>query len=250
MILACAGLCILLIWAGAHYPDILATPGLATYLPQDANQETQHLHPFFEFLKLVVASLLGIVITSVHRFYHRDKSRSFEQAEILLCVAGALMMIIIGNSLARAFGVFGAASLVRFRTPVEDPEDTTMLFLLLGIGMACGLGSFRVAGLAAIFLCFCLFMLNHLGEHSPRLMLLDLKADGPEFPRAYVETVLAAQGVTFEPREITRGKDASIRYYVELAPATVLKTLTDQLMAASTPRIKSVAWESLKKRDG
>jgi len=160
------------------------------------------------------------------------------------------MMIIIGNSLARAFGVFGAASLVRFRTPVEDPEDTTMLFLLLGIGMACGLGSFGVAGLATVFLCGCLFMLNHLGERSLRLMLLDLRADGPEFPRAHVEALLAAQSVTFEAREMSHGKDASVRYYVELAPTAVLKTLTDQFMAGSTPRIKSVAWESVRKRDG
>ena len=58
-----------------------------------------------------------------------------------------MMMIIIGNSLARAFGIAGAAGIVRFRTPVDDPKDVTILFLLMGLGMATGLGAFAVAGL-------------------------------------------------------------------------------------------------------
>ena len=66
-----------------------------------------------------------------------------EQAQTLLCVSGAMMMIIIGNSLARAFGIAGAASIIRFRTPVDDPKDVTILFLLMGLGMSSGLGRSR-----------------------------------------------------------------------------------------------------------
>ena len=69
-----------------------------------------------------------------------------EQAQTLLCVSGAMMMIIIGNSLARAFGIAGAASIIRFRTPVDDPKDVTILFLLMGLGMSSGLGAVRGRG--------------------------------------------------------------------------------------------------------
>ena len=75
---------------------------------------------------------------------------------MLLCVSGAMMMIIIGNSLARAFGIAGAASIIRFRTPVDDPKDVTILFLLMGLGMSSGLGAFAVAGLGTAFLCIAL----------------------------------------------------------------------------------------------
>ena len=248
-VIAGLGLCILLIWAGVRWPSFLTVSGISAYLPQETVKEAPHLYPFFELLKLVVASILGIVVTSVHKYFHRGKSRSFEQAEILLCVAGALMMIIIGNSLARAFGVFGAASLIRFRTPVEDPEDTTMLFLLLGIGMACGLGSFGVAGLAALFLCLFLLILDHLGEQKPRAMVIELRSEGSEFPRVHVENIFGAHGVTFEPREVTHGKVTSIRYYVVLSPNTPLDALSDQLIAAGTSGIRSVTWESPGKRD-
>ena len=79
-----------------------------------------------------------------------------EQAQTLLCVSGAMMMIIIGNNLARAFGIAGAASIIRFRTPVDDPKDVTILFLLMGLGMSTGLGQFAVAGLGTAFLCVAL----------------------------------------------------------------------------------------------
>ena len=85
-----------------------------------------------------------------------------EQAQTLLCVSGAMMMIIIGNSLARAFGIAGAASIIRFRTPVDDPKDVTILFLLMGLGMSTGLGALAVAGLGTAFLCITLLVLGGL----------------------------------------------------------------------------------------
>lgn len=249
VIIAGFGLCIVLVWLGVRWPNWLAIPGVSAYLPPETTRDVPHLYPFLEILKLAVAALLGIVITAVHKHYHRDKllSRSLEQAQTLLCVAGALMMIIIGNSLARAFGVVGAASIIRFRTPVDDPKDTTVLFLLLGVGMACGLGSFGVAGLATGFLCFFLLVLDHIGEQKPRAMMLELKATGPEFPLTHVQNIFAAYGMVFEPREVTQGKEASIRYRVVLAPNTPLDHLSEQLVAGGFSGIKSVSWESPKK---
>ena len=117
------------------------------------------MYPFLELLKLAIATILALVVTAVHKRYHRDKplSRSLEQAQVLLGVAGAMIVIIIGDSVARAFGVLGAASIIRFRTPVEDPKDTIVLFLLLALGMACGLGAFGTAVIAAAL---------HLRRHS------------------------------------------------------------------------------------
>jgi hypothetical protein len=54
------------------------------------------------------------------------------QTQILLAVVAAAMMIIVGDSAARAFGIFAAASLVRFRTNIRDPKETTVLLLCLG----------------------------------------------------------------------------------------------------------------------
>ena len=101
---------------------------------------------------------------------------------MLLCVSGALMMIIIGNSLARAFGIAGAASIIRFRTPVDDPKDVTILFLLMGLGMSTGLGAFAVAGLGTAFLCLTLVALEVMAKQQTRLMSVEIVADRPHVP--------------------------------------------------------------------
>src|SRR5258706_12787390 len=153
--------------------------GLMADLPYKGSQENAlPLHPFAELLKLVLATLIGIMVTAVHKRYHRDKplTRSLQQAQILLCVAGAMVMVIIGSSLARAFGVAGAAGIVRFRTPVEDPKDSTILFLLVGLGMACGVGLLEVAAMGTVFLCLVLVVLDRFGEVKARTMILSLTA--------------------------------------------------------------------------
>ena len=206
----------------------------------------QH-HALVEAFKLVVAAVIGALIWAVHRRYPGDKpiSRSLAQAQILLCVAGALMMIIIGNSFARALGIAGGATIVRFRTPVEDPKDSTVLLLMLGLGMACGLGEFSVAGLGAAFLCLLLVFLDWVVERKPRTMMLDMVSSGPQFPVEYVNRLLAAYQVRFEQREVGQhGQKATVRYHCTLDPDTPLQRLSEQLTDAGAEGLKSVTWET------
>ncbi len=212
----------------------------------------QRFHAGVEALKLVFAALIGGLVSAVHRRYPGDKpiSRSLAQAQVLLCVAGALMMIIIGNSFARALGIAGGATIVRFRTPVDDAKDSTVLFLVLGLGMACGLGEFGVAGLGMAFLCLCLVLLDWIVERKPRAMILEMEAIGAEFPADYVNRLLAAYQVQFEPREVgQQGQKATVRYACTLDPDTPLQRLSEQLTDASAAGLKSVTWETPKKGD-
>jgi hypothetical protein len=59
---------------------------------------------------------------------------------LLMTIAASLVIVIIGDSLARAFGVVGLGSFVRFRASIKDPADVVLFFAAIGIGMACGLG--------------------------------------------------------------------------------------------------------------
>jgi uncharacterized membrane protein YhiD involved in acid resistance len=220
--------------------------GIAPALPFPSHdQNVLPLQPFAELLKLVVAALIGIVITAVHKRYHRDKplTRSLQQSQVLLCVAGAMVMIIIGNSVARAFGVAGAAGIVRFRTPVEDPKDTTLLFLLVALGMACGIGLLEVAGLGTVFLCVLLAALDRIGEAKGRSMVLSLVASGKEFPEQHVQRILGASVDFYEVREVLSGSEATVRYSVSLSSNAPLSWLSQQLMADGNAGLKSLSWQ-------
>ena len=171
-----------------------------------------------------------------------------EQAQTLLCVSGAMMMIIIGDSLARAFGIAGAASIIRFRTPVDDPKDVTILFLLMGLGMSVGLGAVAVAGLGTGFLCTTLLLLGRMSRQRARIMSVELLSSGRQFPTMHVEGVFARNQILFEPREISTADDVTVRYHTWLHAQTSLDDLNLQLMTEGAG-VKSVIWEHPKQRD-
>jgi anti-anti-sigma factor len=205
--------------------------------------------PVLEVTKLAVAAVVGMLITLVQRFYRTDRNPNptLEQAQVLLCVAGALMMIIIGSSLARAFGIAGAASIIRFRTPVEDARDITVLFIMMGLGMAAGLGGFAVAGLGTLFLCAMFPVLALFAEDKPRQMLVEIVSEGREFPSSHVQKVFAVNRVVFEPREIEQGDEATVRYLATLGPNDSLEDLSQQLMDGGKAGVKNVSWSPPKR---
>jgi anti-anti-sigma factor len=206
-------------------------------------------NPLFELAKLITAAVIGMLVTVVHRQYRHERSANpvLDQAQVLLCVSGALMMIIIGNSVARAFGIAGAASIIRFRTPVEDARDITILFILMGLGMAAGLGALAVAGLGTLFLCAMIPILNLFSSERPRQMLVDIVAKDREFPMAHVHHVFAVNAIMFEPREVSQGDEATAKYLTTLKPTDSLEDLSAQLMGDGKKGIKNVSWSPPKK---
>lgn len=228
--------------APGHVPGFL-------HVPEPGEDLLASQNPFGALLKLGVAAAIGALVTAVRRWQRRPRlqTRSMEQAQVLLCVAGAMMMIIIGNSVARAFGIAGAAAIIRFRTPVEDPEDITVLFLLMGLGMSAGLGAFAVAGLATAFLCVLLLVLDRAGSPQSRTMMVEVEANGKEFPSAHVQGVFARSGIVFEPREVSQGKTVSVSYLATLESGQSLEELSDLLLSGGNAGVKSVSWERPRK---
>lgn len=222
-------------------PEVLPGAGVATF-PASGS-------PIFELAKLGVAAVVGMLVTTVQRSYRGDgpPNPTLEQAQVLLCVAGALMMIIIGGSLARAFGIAGAAAIIRFRTPVEDARDITVLFLLMGLGMAAGLGGFAVAGLGTLFLCAMFPVLNLFSAPKPRQMLVEIVARGTDFPLNHVQTVFALNRIVFEPRELEQGDEATVRYLTVLGPDDSIEDLSQQLMDGGRAGIRNVSWSPAKR---
>ena len=243
-----------LVWGGMAWEVLQPAAEHAAWFPgalaPAAPAPPAGVQPFVDLGKLVAAAAIGFLVTAVGRRYRQDRpqTQSMEQAQVLLCVSGAMMMVIIGSSLARAFGIAGAASIIRFRTPVEDPKDITVLFLLMGLGMAAGLGAFALAGVGAAFLCLALVVLERFGASKPRLMSVELRAGGRAFPIGHVESVFARFGVVFEAREIPQGDESVLQYHTRLDPDTPLDDVTQALMGDGTSGITSVTWEAAKRK--
>jgi hypothetical protein len=96
---------------------------------------------------LALSFILGLFIALIYRKTHSglSYSQSFVFTLVILTVSGAVLIMIVGNSLARAFSLFGAFSIIRFRTAVKDVKDITYVFLALIIGMAVGTNNYQIA---------------------------------------------------------------------------------------------------------
>lgn len=200
--------------------------------------------------RLALAAGIGLLVVVLQRRSRREQalSRPLEQAHILLCLAGALMMLIVGDSLPRAFGIAGAAAIVRFRTPIEDPRDITVLFLLMALGMAAGLGLLTVAALGTLFVCACLLLFRTIEpDNRARSMKVALIAEGRAFPVAHVAKVFDAYRIAVEPLELSHGARTTARYRASLDRDVPLDEVSAQLLANGVGGLSSVTWEAAKR---
>ena len=108
-------------------------------------------------LRLGLAIVLGFIVAggyyvSVGR--RKDDPGTLPTTLVLLTVVIAIVTLVIGDSTARAFGLVGALSIVRFRTVVEDTRDTAFVIFAVVIGMAAGAGFAKLAllGIPAVVL--------------------------------------------------------------------------------------------------
>lgn len=112
-----------------------ATGSMLTY----SNQEM--------VINIVLATLLGMLMSIVYRYTHKglSYSQSFTQTIFFVSVIVAIVMMVIGSSLAKAFAMVGALSIIRFRTVVKDTRDVAFIFAALAIGMAAGTSNYFLA---------------------------------------------------------------------------------------------------------
>lgn len=127
---------------------------------------------------LLVALVCGLLLSIIYRLTYRGPSYSvtFVNSLVLLSIIAAIVVMVIGNNIARAFGLVGAMSIIRFRTAIRDTMDLVFIFLSLALGMACGVGLSAVAisgtlmaGLVVVALTF-----THFGAPRRRHFLLQV----------------------------------------------------------------------------
>ncbi len=169
------------------------------------------------------------------------------QTQIILALVGALVMLVVGASLARAFGIVGAASLVRYRAKVDDPKDAGIMLSCLGLGLASGVGIYWVATFATLFILSVVWVLESIEPKSRKEMVLKIGAkDSPEL-RSGVEEILREAKIQHELRAFTQ---EDLTYAVKLPLARKTDPITQQLLSLSHNGEQiAVEWQDKKSKD-
>jgi len=121
-------------------------------------------------LNLFVAFLCGWFIAQTYKltFGGASYSKSIANALVVLSMITSVVIIVIGNNLARAFGLVGAMSIIRFRTAVKDPMDIVFIFFSLAVGLAAGVGLAQIAIIGTLSISGVLIIMNKLGYGGGR----------------------------------------------------------------------------------
>lgn len=144
---------------------------------------------------LLLSLILSMVVATTYKHTHRGTSysQSFAQTLVLMSMTTALVMLIIGSNIARAFSLVGALSIVRFRNAVKESRDVGFMFVAMAIGMACGTRFYMLATVAASMLSAVMMMMFKLDLFDRRIVerILRIRLPAGGDPDGKLEPVFA-----------------------------------------------------------
>jgi len=193
---------------------------------------------------------LAAFLASLLAFRPRRGARNpyVAQTEILMAVVAGAMMMVVGDSAARAFGIFAAASLVRFRTNIRDPKEITVLLVCLGVGLAAGVGRWDMAVILTLFVLIALSILEYFERYQVfRSMEVRIQTRGVDRTDEILKKIFERDGFEYELRELNR-EDAdeplgTIVYLVNLDPVASTSKLSAEILSADRDNVDSVEWD-------
>lgn len=204
-------------------------------------------------VRFLIAAFLAMVLAYRWRrgFKITQRNPYVAQTQILLAVVAAAMMMIVGDSAARAFGIFAAASLVRFRTNIRDPKETTVVLICLGVGLACGVGRLDMALILTAFVLLSLLLLESFEATQVfRAMEVSIDTRNVNETRQVLQKLFERHACSFELRHLEReageGENGKIVYELNLGLADSTDRFSEEILSEDSKNIASLEWEQKK----
>lgn len=203
--------------------------------------------------RLTLAALLGALVCfrPLKSISYRPRNPYVVQTQILLTVVACALMMIVGDNAARAFGIFAAASLVRFRTNIRDPKEITILLVNLGIGLAAGVGRWELATIFALFVLVLLQILeSYERRQTIRLIELSVRTHDVEATDEAIREIFRRNNVVVDIRELNKQSEkrplGKIVYSVDINPQLDTDRLAEALYLADPVNIARIEWHRKK----
>jgi uncharacterized membrane protein YhiD involved in acid resistance len=223
--------------AQAAPPAPIDLPGVMDNLQEELLAST---------IRLPLAALLGAVLAlRPRRGGTPERQPAVVQTQIILAVVGSLIMLVVGASLARAFGVAGAANLIRYRSKIDDPKDAVVMLCALSAGLASGVGLYGLAVIGTLFITLCLWIIEGF-EPQTRLFELTVKmGEKTQDMRPKIEEVLRRYKARYELR--TAAEDNVV--YMVTTPKSLRTDRVSNVLIELMPDGKAAVEWSEKQKD-
>lgn len=145
----------------------------------------QDLTGVFSVTDVIVVLLLSFILTSligwVYQVTHRGTSytQSYVHTLVLNGMIVAVIMLVIGSNIARAFALVGALSIIRFRNAVKETRDVGFIFFTMAIGMAIGTKFYLLAVVAAVVISLIVLIMTRFNWYARKVVNQILKVEVP-----------------------------------------------------------------------
>lgn len=267
---------VLLIFAAGYFSTVNrgTADSAAVTDPGAASQTAADENPFFSQIfatqvpdgnggasigvgHITLRLFLAVILSAILAFRPRKNIRLFErnfyvaQTQILLAVVAAALMMIVGDNAARAFAIFAAVSLVRFRTNIKDPKEVTVLLVCLALGLGAGVGRWDLGLVLCLFVLALLWLLERnepLQAFRPMELTINTrntdstqKALKKIFDRYKLETEVRQ----FDPPD-AENPVGCIVYYLNMRLTLSTDYLSERIIELDEENIESIEWEQKK----
>lgn len=177
---------------------------------------------------MTVALVLSIFVGLTYKMTYTGVSynKKFNTSLIMMSLISTMVMSILGSSLALSLGMVGALSIVRFRTAVKDPRDTTYIFWAIGIGLGSGSSNYYIVAVGTVFIAaVSLVMTLVFKERETYLIIVRGSLDSLEEVRAglfnaYKASKLRSETITEDYVEIVYQvkfkEETDVNFYEDL----------------------------------
>lgn len=185
-------------------------------------------------LTLAVAIVLGAIISITYMKTQPAYSPSFTLTMMVLPAIVAIIILLIGSNVARAFSLAGAFSIIRFRSAPGDSKDISYVLFSMAAGLAAGVGAFGYAVLFTIILCVLMYVLNQIKFGARKDALKTLKVTIPEnlgYEEAFDE-VFRMHNIGYELKKVKTtelGSLYEVVYSIKMGPSTNQKAFLDDI---------------------
>jgi hypothetical protein len=218
--------------------------------PELAQSVPQVLQTHFDMVERAVLALpFATVLGAALAFRPRrrgtpPRSAPVIETQIVLAVVGATVMLVVGSSLARAFGIVGAANLIRYRAKIEDPKDAVVMLSTLSMGLCCGVELYGLALFSTVFLLGVLWATESIEPELTKHFELKVTAgDDPGALRSDIEAILRRYHVKFELRTLAQKE---VIYDTELPLHTRTDRIANAIVSIGKNGETEVAWDEKK----
>jgi len=153
-------------------------------------------------------------------------------------------MLVVGTNIARAFGVVGAAGLVRYRAKVEDPKDAGVMLSTLAIGLASGVGQYLLAVFSAFFILFALWIIESFEPEGRKMFELKIKmGDDTDARRKDLDALLDRYHMEFD---LLSSSDEELCYEVWVPLEMQKERISNAILKLDPEGHASVEWNEKK----